>query len=407
MSAWLKTFRRRTGWPGLALAGFLSGGAAAKGDILYLKSGGTVEGEILSRENGQVRVRTRAGALTFMQDAIERTEIKPTPFQEYERLLAETPDTPDGHMTLADWCERRRLSKEAAGHLRRVLELAPDHAEARRRLGYVRVGDLWVSGTAASAPATQPALTKEDEARLIAELQQQYTLRLRAIRTGLLESSISRLVNDGRAKVREITDPLAILPLTRILSEGGLACRQALVEALSRFPEDEATMNLALMIVTDNDAEIRRAALLAVSRRNDPRVVPLLREAIKSDNDVLIRRAAIALGELGAVSAVPELIGVLSDERRRLVETPIGQYFGIVQNAFGAPRDTVLNLSTHVSYQPVVGVAVPTVFGPTELQARNVTVMRTEVLEALKKITGRNFGFDESAWYRWLEEKTP
>ena len=34
----------------------------------------------------------------------------------------------------------------------------------------------------------------------------------------------------------------------------------------------------------------------------------------------------------------------------------------------------------------------------------NVTVYRTEVREALCKITGRDFGFDMDAWAQWYQE---
>ena len=34
----------------------------------------------------------------------------------------------------------------------------------------------------------------------------------------------------------------------------------------------------------------------------------------------------------------------------------------------------------------------------------NVTVFRTEVLEALKRLTGQNFGFEHEQWRLWYEE---
>jgi hypothetical protein len=36
---------------------------------------------------------------------------------------------------------------------------------------------------------------------------------------------------------------------------------------------------------------------------------------------------------------------------------------------------------------------------------RDVTVFRTEVLEALRTITGQDFGFEHAAWRRWYEER--
>ena len=41
------------------------------------------------------------------------------------------------------------------------------------------------------------------------------------------------------------------------------------------------------------------------------------------------------------------------------------------------------------------------------MQTQDVTMYRTEVLEALVAITGVNHGFDAAKWRRWYEEHKP
>jgi hypothetical protein len=63
----------------------------------------------------------------------------------YERVRQQSPDTVEGHLAMARWCLSRKLTDQARGHLSRILDLAPDHAVARTALGYVRLGDKWIS----------------------------------------------------------------------------------------------------------------------------------------------------------------------------------------------------------------------------------------------------------------------
>ena len=53
-------------------------------------------------------------------------------------------DTVDGQLALADWCAKHSLPAQETAHLNRILQLAPDHAAARKRLQFQRVDGSWV-----------------------------------------------------------------------------------------------------------------------------------------------------------------------------------------------------------------------------------------------------------------------
>jgi len=60
-----------------------------------------------------------------------------------------------------------------------------------------------------------------------------------------------------------------------------------------------------------------------------------------------------------------------------------------------------------VTWWPQVGIGA---FGGTienKWERRDVVVYRTEVLEALRQITGQQYGFDAAEWLRWYEEQKP
>jgi hypothetical protein len=390
----------------------------APADVVHLKRGGQLEGKVVDSQGDTIRIRTVTAEVSIPREAVDRIEESPALIEQYDRRLADTPPTPEGQFALANWCDEQGMTGERRAHLERAVELNPDYSPARHALGFVQVGPLWVdanlkaqhaAGGAGDIEEGEDAPTPDEMAALIAEIQRDWSRRIRAIRSHMLDSSLDRQVEEGRQRIHEIHDPLAILPLVRTLSDGKRPAREALVEALSAFPHDEATMNLAALALSDSDGGVRARALSQLARRNDPRITPILRKALRSDSDALIRRAAVALGVLADASAVPDLIDSLRAQRRRVVEVPADQYLGHVQEAFNTPTQITLGRTRVARVYPHIGVAAASsyVFGPTSYERRTVTVFRTEVLEALKQITGENFGFDEAAWRRWHEEQRP
>lgn len=404
---------------GAALAAFILAGMAlpARADILHLKSGGSVEGTIVERDERSYKVRTLVGTVTVPAEAVVRIEERASVLDEYVQRREQVADTPAAQVELAAWCEERGLKSAWRTHLKRALELDADYEPARKALGFVRVGGMWVEGrsvaerTESTADPKEPPETDaadQDGQKVMAAIQSQWNVRIRAIRTNKLESGVDRLVEEGRARIVEIGDPLAILPLVRLLGDGNWACREALVSVLSHFPQDEATMHLAILALVDPSEGIRRQALAELKRRGDPRVVPQFRRALATDNDELIKRAAIGLGALEATAAVPDLIDLLTARRDKMVEVSTRTYFADYVVTFDTPTVIALGNVAHIRHRPVLGLpALGTglVFVNRDYQLRSVTVFRTEVMEALKQITGQNFGFDAGAWRRWYEEQ--
>lgn len=400
--------RRRTRrlWP-VGLSALALSAVPAVADILHLANGGVVEGEILSRDEQGFKVRTPLGTVALPAGAVQRIEAAPSPFQEYDKRAAETADTPAAQLALAQWCEQAGLNAERLKHFQRAVELDPDNETARKALGQVRVGGLWVDArTVVDRSPPKKAAAEPDGERLAAAIQAQWLRRIRAIRDNLLESPVPSHNAEGRNKLLAIEDPLAIAPLADELSRSSVPGRLLLVECLSRFKEDEATLNLGVMALLDPDAGVRRRTLTQLIRRDDPRIAAQFRQALASGNDVLVRRAAEGLGLLRAKPAVPDLIELLTVQRRKQVVVPVQRYLGDWAGAY-ANGGGVRVGGALVAYQPRVGVAVAGNFlnVDNELQWQDVTVFRTEVLEALKQITGENFGFDGAAWRRWYEEK--
>jgi hypothetical protein len=399
--------RRRAVACGLCASGLLlAAGVIARADVFHLQNGGTVEGQLLSSADGNYEIRTTVGVVTISADSVAEVETKSTPFEEYERRRSEAPATAAAQTELAAWCEEQGLTAERLRHLRSALQIDPDYAPARRALGYVRVGDWWIDGRRTTG-RTEPARASEQSEgeRLARAIQVQWRLRIRAICDSQLTSPQPDVVQRGRARILAIKDPLAILPLTAELSSRDLPFRQLLITMLASFSQDEATLNLAVAGLTDPDGDLRAAAVAELARRNDPRVAAQYLDALRNGNDWVIARAATGLAALRVRTAIPDLIRRLTAVRDRWVEFPIDRYFGGWPVIFHDRTLVTISAGVQADHAPEIGVlhGAP-YYGDeprSEWQFRPATVYRTEVLEALKSLTGENFGFERAEWEQW------
>ncbi len=423
----------------------------AAADIFHLSGGGRIDGELVRQADDTYHIRTVVGEVRVAADRIERVEPRPSVFVQYAQRRAETADTAAAHTALADWCGDLGLHAARQRHLRRAVELDADHAAARRALGYVKVAGRWVTGRiaedfAARVRQRQAAATADE--RLRAAIEVSWRQDLLTIRRAMLESGRPASVEKGQERIRAIDDPNAILPMTEVLTAGDAACRELLVEALRSFEQDEATVALVVIALVDPVEAVRSAALTAMAGRAREQVIPPLREALYSGDEVLIRRAATALGRLEATSAVPELITLLIDRQHKWAEVPhrpggtewltppynplppdvanpppptppgvlqtdaaplnprwigwnAGQSGHLVLHGPDLPEPTLFQQR----YYPVYDVVWRRAYGPTRVVRGQqwVRVQRTEVLEALRAITGQPFGFEPLRWWNWYE----
>ncbi|MCU0728074.1 MAG: hypothetical protein MUE73_20185 [Planctomycetes bacterium] len=134
----------RPGWP--ALAALLILAAAAAADTLYLKNGGTFEGKLVEKTATHYVFRIPGvGVQRIPLNDVLRVEEKDTAADEYERRRAALgAGDAEARYGLGLWCETQGLRREAREMFAEVLELAPDHAEARAKLGYAKYDGRWV-----------------------------------------------------------------------------------------------------------------------------------------------------------------------------------------------------------------------------------------------------------------------
>lgn len=118
--------------------------SAARADHILLEGGRVLEGEA-TVEGDKVDVVLESGRISFSRREVLRIDEATSPLAEARtREAALKPSDVAGLLRLSDFCRDHQLLNKERELLERVVALEPDHPDARRRLGYVREGKVWV-----------------------------------------------------------------------------------------------------------------------------------------------------------------------------------------------------------------------------------------------------------------------
>jgi hypothetical protein len=189
----------------------------------------------------------------------------------YRRKRGQYPRTVDGQLALARWCLHEKLVGQARAHLSQVLELNPDHMEARRLLGFRLINGQWVEEQELAKAA---ARHRRSHAAL-----RQWKPRLEEIRKGLGSGS-RRVRQAARAKLMAIDDPGAVGAVEQVLCSRGGELALLGVNKLENMKLHQAAEALTWQAVFSPWGPIRRAAAMALRSHRKHDYVPLLLSAM-------------------------------------------------------------------------------------------------------------------------------
>ena len=322
----------------------------------------------------------------------------------YTDRLLEMDDSAEAHVKLAKWCEANGLADRALVHWEEALWRDPENAEALRAL----TADHSEPAEAEPAEPSNPA----------------FVARQRALEADVREILWRYLVPtdqdkwaEGRRRILWMREPAAAEPIARLLGAGSPEFRILAADALGGIPGDVARQLLVKMILTEKSKRAYLAAIQALRSRADSAYVGPLVRALSGPKETR-QRAAYALGELRSSASVPTLIQHLAVRESKILHAPREPDNGgpsayiAIGNVITYLRDAVPVIGEGVvAWDPVLGTI--TVGNVLAIHRPVVTGRRTVihvvgpepvVREALKKITGEDFGYDQAAWRRWLLE---
>jgi hypothetical protein len=374
--------------------------ADLQAEVFMLTHGGRIEGEWLNRgeakpEFYEIEMFT-GGRVTVPASLVEEVLVKSEVVQRYEELLPKVPNTIEGHLEMAERCRKAGLKTQRDFHLRKVLELDTNHAEARHGLGFSQIDGEWVKadewlknqGFVRYKGGWRLAQEVEIEARNERQVieEKEWRKRLKVWR-----SSIVRGRNDAAealTQLQAIDSSLAIAGLSELLSDPDESNQLKLlyIDVLAKFNSSKAVAALLERVMKDPELEIRERSIDATKKHGSQQAVAVLSRALKDKNNDVVNQAAWALGRLGDPSAVPALIEAVVTKHRFKVQTGSGS--GGISGSFSPQGGGGL--------QAGGGVKIV----EKEFQNRQALSALTSLVPA-----GVNFGYDKSGWKDWYAER--
>ncbi|MEM9702437.1 MAG: hypothetical protein AAF907_08340, partial [Planctomycetota bacterium] len=269
------------------------GAKSASADVVVLKSGGEVRGELVGEpDRGEsVVIRTRSGASVEIARADVRSwEYRDAGREAFERRFDRTPATPDAWWELAEWALQNRLRSERTRALRELVKLDPKHEEAHLALGHKLDRGEWLTpmewrrrnglvlyGRRAVSPE-EKALLEAADAR--DEAEKAWFRQVRQWSKALGDPSRA---GSARAEIVQLTDPTAIPALQEFFSDStDVRLRMLYVQTLGRMPATEPVRALAVQAMGDVDQLVRDEAIRGLAEETAPHDGPARAGAAQS-----------------------------------------------------------------------------------------------------------------------------
>jgi len=341
-----------------------------------------------------------------VEEAIE-TENQQKLRQSYERQRETAPDTVPGQLALADWCAAHCMVAQETAHLNRVIQLEPNHVEARNRLNQRQVNGRWVQ---------QKDLWKGlQDRQLVQESVAKWQDRLLRVAGGLDDRGSARS-DAARRKLVADLDVDAAPAIESILATHSQPAALLAVELLGEMPEHQASQALVRIAVLSPWADVRDQAASQLQTRPYDHYVPLLLSELATPIDSRIDAALVG----GRILYRHVFEQELMDRRQvAMLDTVLMRRGSLVQTNPAGPLDEGPFVDPMVSLQALSAAEAETrARALTDMQRvmfqreqvrlqRNLWIysMNERIGEVLRTATGQNLPPAPQAWWSWWDEE--
>jgi len=397
---------------------------ASTADVVHLKNGNKIEGEIITETDDDVKLKTTIGSITLKKEDIDRIEKGVTALRKYENTAKTLKDDDTlAHYTLGIWCKEHGLPRQAKDEFLKVIAADPEHVEARRELGHVLQGGKWMtedeSMIAKGFVKHAGAWITREQADALAEKKEIAELKDKLCRAAkLLDGPNSK---EGRKVFESITPQsadltVAIPALRAVIDSEGPAGRMEAIRTLARLHTAEAFDAIVETLLNEKKSDVADAAIQELKALNSKRAArqlmkaceELRRSLILAANDAkpdmvrAIERASRALGALGESMAVPELaecltieVNYLRDKRSTSrIDGPLSSGTESTRTVGGVPVEmktsSSISISTNVPDKELVK-----------------DYYNDDARVALWQLTGQRFDFERKKWLEWWAANKP
>lgn len=383
---------------------------AARADEIELTSGAVIEGRVQDLGDS-IKVVRGASSIVYPKHMVRKITPKKTVEEVYEETAKALKDADlDGHLALARWCLQQKLPKEAVAEFKKVVAVSPDHEEARKGAGFVRVGDAWLTEDQANEAK---GLVKHkgrwltpEERNLEVALEEQKELDqqlLREVQTGLerVRSTDEKKRQEGIDRLAKIDDKHKVKPYLAGITSSYRPTRKFVYEELGRMKEPAAAKPLCRRALWDEDETLRPLAAKALVEIGHPDTAFYLAPFLGEESVTARTRCAELMAAFKDIRAAGILVEALANSLARIKAQDELQ--GEEQTAV-VNRQVILGDGSRVTLPKVVKLK------PDMRDKEHLAKLHTEkgtIIATLRATTGQDFGEDVPKWRSWLQKRNP
>ena len=366
--------------------------------VVRFANGQTLEASVTEVERNKsphYTIETKEGIVLELPQRKVRVTEPSDRQREYLAKLKDMEPTVEYHWEMQQWCRENKLNQERNFHLLNVLEIDPNHKEARTRLGYTWKDGRWLqqkqrrqlSGYVKDSRnhdrIPQGILIGEYDKKQD-EIHLKWKNELKALRKRL---DRPRDAQAAWNKIAAIDDPAAVSALSKLFDEEkNYDVQELLLRTIAQIQSYPAQRKIVLIAISHPEFEFWDICLDALAQPHIDKeyIVNYLTQYVTRPNvnNDSINRAGTMMGELGLQSAVRPLIDGLVTSHQVILGGDNG------------------NIS--VGSDPSAGGMGGMQMGGNKKKVVIEERRNQDVLMALQKLTNApDFGYNEQAWLDW------
>lgn len=328
---------------------------------------------------GHVKVRGKWVAFDEAAEAVKENRL----LAEYRHRRKAIADDAEGHLSLADWCREHNLEDRERAHLSRVVELAPDHRDARRRLGHTRVGGQWLTA--------EERREEFERAKAQRKSLAEWRPEMRDIARGLSRRGLAQR-EAAELRLGEIADPAAIAAMEEVICPLGEEASKLVVETIAAMNEHEASVALARQAVYSPHEAVRELACEKLKSRPKEDFVPPLLTSLQTP---VITRSQIYRGQGG--SLVCRHVATREGQDNRNVAVFETEYNRVARLG-GSRDDTLARALEDAQRNQIIRNAA------ASRENTQTMVFNRRVMSTLEKATGQVLPPTPQDWWTWWND---
>lgn len=348
-------------------------------ELLTLRDGSRLEGTVAERAGGLL-VASPLGRRQLARDEVQSRESAEPLRARFESHRATRPASlRSARVALARWCFEQGLTSGCIEELEAALQMGAIEDEGAMQLAG-RLSAQW------QVHPGEDADKGRDRREYLQGLFRDYAAR------GFVQAAIAY---HRVEPLRE--DPVFRLAMGQLRSESESARFLGATVAGAYRSNVERVAPLYRRSLADPSGTVRHASVRSLAGSDDPAFARLYAKNLDHGAQRVRMHAAEALGNLGAMQGAAPLIAALRATAGATV--PRNHIAVTTQRAYVKDFDVEVAAGAVIA-DPVVDIVQDGAV--LDVAAVAISIERTIYVQALKRLAGRDFGFDVAKWEAWL-----